>query len=385
MELTLPTQPTPPKTDLNAYTIFMYGPRKSGKTTFASQARRPFFLACEPGVNALETYNREVTDWETLLGYLKLLSENQEAFDSVIVDTVDNAYKYCSAYVCKTHKITHPDDLPDKKAYTMINNEFFRVMTKLAAMRFGVYFLSHAELREKKTKTGRIDRYEPTLPAGGLRTIAGMADFIFFVDIQALRNPETQEETGEEVRVIRTKPSRHYEAGDRTGLLPAEITLDWATVDREVREALQKKAATSAVLGPNRLPEPAAPTQTGQGPAPRMLPPAAPNPAIVAPPTPSDIPDDPNVDISGLGPDMPEQLRAFENFRIRRLASMGVRGTTKEEAGRQFITNKVKEVVAARTQKEFTTFSDYDIASFKAMLDETGRVIDEALAASKKK
>ena len=42
-------------------------------------------------------------------------------------------------------------------------------------------------------------------------------------------------EQGEERRVILTKPSRDYESGDRTGLLKAEMPLDYKEVAKHFK------------------------------------------------------------------------------------------------------------------------------------------------------
>jgi len=56
---------------------------------------------------------------------------------TIVLDTVDNAYKMCSDYVCKKFKIEHESDLGYGKGYALINNEFQRVIkqTCLPALR----------------------------------------------------------------------------------------------------------------------------------------------------------------------------------------------------------------------------------------------------------
>ena len=39
--------------DLSGYITYIYGPAKTGKTTFASKMPSPLILALEPGTNAL--------------------------------------------------------------------------------------------------------------------------------------------------------------------------------------------------------------------------------------------------------------------------------------------------------------------------------------------
>jgi hypothetical protein len=106
----------------------------------------------------------------------------------------------------------------------MINNEFQRVLTKLAHMPYGLYMVSHSQEIEVETRTGKYHRIVPTLPEKPRRILLGLADMILFCDIEMIEG-----ENGNSVprRVIRTKPSLAYEAGDRTGRLPEVIGLDY--------------------------------------------------------------------------------------------------------------------------------------------------------------
>jgi hypothetical protein len=55
--------------------------------------------------------------------------------------------------------------------------------------------------------------------------LLGFVDIIAFVDVEADRG---QDGAITYRRVVRTKPSMHYEAGDRTGRLPEVLPLDYA-------------------------------------------------------------------------------------------------------------------------------------------------------------
>ena len=128
----LPTAKTPPRPSLADLTVLWYGQTKIGKTSTCAQADGALFLATEPGLNALDVYQVPILNWEDLLNACAEISEGNHPFKTVIIDTIDNAYKFCTDYVLKKFKIEHESDLGYGKDYALINNEFQRVLTKLA-------------------------------------------------------------------------------------------------------------------------------------------------------------------------------------------------------------------------------------------------------------
>jgi hypothetical protein len=204
----LPSAKTAPKPNLADLTVLAYGQTKIGKSTFCSNSESAVFLATEPGLNACA----EIT-------------EGKHPFKTVIIDTVDNAYKFCADYILKKFKIEHESDLGYGKGYALINNEFQRVLTKLAFLPCGLFLVSHAKEIEVETRTGKYTRVVPTLPDKARKIVLGMVDMVLYCDLEV-----TVGENGEQRmrRVIRTKPSLYYEAGDRTGRLPETLDLDFS-------------------------------------------------------------------------------------------------------------------------------------------------------------
>jgi hypothetical protein len=65
------------------------------------------FLATEPGLNALEVFEAPITCWDDLLQACAEIAEGKHDFKTIVIDTVDNAYRMCADYVCKKFKIEH--------------------------------------------------------------------------------------------------------------------------------------------------------------------------------------------------------------------------------------------------------------------------------------
>lgn len=220
----LPTIKTQPKQNLSDLTVLCYAASKFGKTSFCAQADNALFLATEPGLNALEAYQVPITCWEDLLAACSEIAEGNHPFKTIIIDTVDNAYRMCAEHMCRKAKVEHESDLGYGKGYALINNEFQRVLTKLAFLPYGLYLISHAQEKEIETRTGKFAKTVPTLPDKARKIVLGLVDLILYGDIEVSQGADGKLAHR---RVLRTKPSQHYEAGDRTGRLPATIDFDY--------------------------------------------------------------------------------------------------------------------------------------------------------------
>ena len=236
----LPQHKTPPRVDLSDQTILIYGPPKVGKSSFSAAAEDALFLATEAGLNHLNVYQVPIASWNDLLIACKEIAEGKHQFRSVILDTVDNAYRFCAAYVCEQNGIKHESDLPYGKSYALINGEFQRVLTKLSLLPQGLILISHAQTKELDSRTGKYLRQEPSLPDKIKRIILGMCDLILFFDTE-----DSTDVNGNLVqqREIRTKPTKHYEAGDRSGRLPESIEMDFHKFMEAYRAAASQSPA----------------------------------------------------------------------------------------------------------------------------------------------
>jgi hypothetical protein len=208
----LPTETTKPRTALQDLSILLYGPSKIGKSTFCSRADDCLFLATEPGLNGLETFQVPITSWVKLLEVCREIEAGEHPFRVLAIDTVDNAYK--------------------GKAYALINGEFHRVLNRLAFLPLGLVLISHSEEREISTRTGKRHRIVPSLPEKARRIVLDLVDVIAFCDLE--EEPGTDGKPKYR-RVIRTRPTPRFECGDRTGRLPPVLDLDFHLF----REALE--------------------------------------------------------------------------------------------------------------------------------------------------
>jgi len=202
----------------------VYGCQKIGKSEMASQFPNALFFECEPGLGELSVYKIPTYTWPDLLDACKLVAAGDHNFKTVVIDTVDNAFKYCSDYVNAKHNIEYEGDLGHGKGWAFVKNEWHRVLTRLAGLPVGLVLISHAVDKRIETRTGEYTKTQPSLPDRARQVVLGLVDMILFCDTIAKKD-----EQGNVIvqRVIRTKPHPTWEAGDRTGRLPETLPLEF--------------------------------------------------------------------------------------------------------------------------------------------------------------
>ncbi len=80
--------------------------------------------------------------------------------------------------------------------------------------------------------------------------VLGMVDVILYCDVDTVVNADGK--TTSERRIMRTKPTETYEAGDRTGRLPAVIELDYAKFAEAFERAKPGASATPPAPKPEK-------------------------------------------------------------------------------------------------------------------------------------
>lgn len=208
-----------PTNDYTKITMLLYGAPKIGKSTFCSRFEDAFFLATEPGLNHLETYNMRVNCWDEAVEALDELTNTRETFSPIIVDTVDKLWDFCcedAAMQCGQKTV---DFVGYGKGYSLAKDTFKKYIRCLDNLNAGIIFTSHVSLVEMTAPTGEtIKRFAPSVPDKCREIINPLVDIIGYVDIETDLDPKTGER--KTTRIFRAHEGTLWEAGDRTGKLP---------------------------------------------------------------------------------------------------------------------------------------------------------------------
>jgi hypothetical protein len=208
----------------------LWGDVKIGKTTFASEFPGVVFLATEAGLSNIGTTRWEAEDgryvissWEELCQATREVVNTKPSL--ICIDTADNAYFLLEQHICKKYGVEYKTDgsLSYGKGSSIINSAFRAYIQQLSSLGIGVILTSHSVVEERETRTGKMMIAKPSLSQKASSMILGMADFILYCTTRAV--PDGDQKVIK--RVMCTKPHPAYEAGDRTGLLPEVIDLDF--------------------------------------------------------------------------------------------------------------------------------------------------------------
>ncbi|MEN6583003.1 MAG: ATP-binding protein [Armatimonadota bacterium] len=241
--MALPTEKTKIKSDIRDLVTLLYGQPKIGKSKFCSHADGALFLATEPGLNHLEVFQMPVSSWPEFLSVCSDIAKGNHNYRTIVIDTIDNLFKYCRDYVLNKHGLLHEQDAGYGKGYDLVKNEFHKRLMALSLLPYGLIMVSHAEEKEVKGRAKTEIKIFPTLPKSARQIVLGMSDLILYAEIEEVYD-EQNAVTGYKP-VIRTKPTSCYEAGDRTGSLPDTLPLDYEALTEALRAGAVQTDPTS--------------------------------------------------------------------------------------------------------------------------------------------
>lgn len=226
--MALPLEKTKIENSIGKQIFLVYGRPKIGKSTFCNQFPSPLFLATEAGLNHLECFRMNINSWEKFLEACGDIAKGNHKFQTIVIDTFDNLIDLCADWVCREKSIEHVSELPMGKGYGFVNTHIRQKINKLASLGYAVILVSHCDLIEVETKTKKFNKYTISVSGRNRSFALGLPDYILFIDSVIKDN--------EEVRIIRSKPSMYWDAGDRSNKLPAEMSLDFKELSKYFKQ-----------------------------------------------------------------------------------------------------------------------------------------------------
>lgn len=208
-------------------TILLYGMAKVGKTTTANQFPKALFLATEAGHSHLECDRINCNSWNKFLEACALVAKGEHEYQTIIIDTIDNLVDYCTESVCKENGISYPSELAMGRGWALVTSELKRAMMKLASLPYTLVMISHSTREIIETSSGKkYDRWTISVSGKNKQIFLNMSDLILFIDFRR---------EGEETkRIIKTRPSPSWQAGDRSGRLPEELPLSYTELKKHM-------------------------------------------------------------------------------------------------------------------------------------------------------
>lgn len=200
----------------------LYGEPKVGKTTAFSQLDGIAYIATERGHSFIDP-NILVADcfsWADCVTALKSLKE-EPGIKAVVIDTIHNFIEFAEAAYKKKENIEYLSDKGFGNGYKDVNRMIMQYLNQIESMGKSVHIIAHAKEKVHETKTSKVTVMTPKLSDGQAQVLCGFCDFIFYAYIDK-----------DGSRKMRTKPTKHVVAGDRSGTLPAIMPLDLLEVEK---------------------------------------------------------------------------------------------------------------------------------------------------------
>lgn len=257
--------PNKVSTDVNSYSMLLYGESKSGKTTLVHNlyGNRVLHIMTEKRYKALEgAYVQYISSWSEYLQVMRELSTKKELkdqFDVISIDTVENLYEYLEKFVAGKYEEENVGDRDDLwgKDWVDLRNMWKSGLLKIERAGFTPVFVSHAiqqtvqiptsavmseearevpnasEIKDKKTGKAYIEflQYQPDLKEKVLAPINKMVDNILYIAL-------TVDENGKEQRVIHLRSTMQWQAGSTFKNIQSPIPLSAEAYKNAIEEAV---------------------------------------------------------------------------------------------------------------------------------------------------
>lgn len=225
--------------------IFIYGEAKIGKTSLASELEKVLIASFEMGSNALHNvYVAPVRTWSDWKDMIRQLTRNKnklnEKFNTIAIDTVDEAYKLCEKWVCNQNGVESLKDIPWGGGYKILDDEFSSTLRELAFSGYGLFFISHSKEKTYKNDAGEeYVKIVPALPERPFNIVNKMVDIIGYVR----QIPIQIGEEIEQKRYLFLRGDDRFHAGSRFKYIEPKIELSYNNLVNAIYSAIDKEVA----------------------------------------------------------------------------------------------------------------------------------------------
>lgn len=237
----LPTKSTAAEVKPSQCVILLIAEPKWGKSSFFMSNPNALLLGFEAGQKFLRGKKLAIDKWDQKRGRYegKIDSEGvrhvtamqavdalekDNAFDFVIIDTVDMAVKMCADYFCELGGKEHPSELGDygKGWDQAINTPMRKFLMRILKTGRGVGLITHSKVEVQKFTSGEKARKEMSLGKGPRYLCESQADIIMHGELGRKRSGNRLRD-----RILVCEGDMDTLAGNRSGtMLPSRYVVD---------------------------------------------------------------------------------------------------------------------------------------------------------------
>jgi hypothetical protein len=254
--------------------MLLYGEPGVGKSVFALKAPKPFFVCTDGNYEWLDEFgadpnaHKNVSFWADMKD---VLESDFDGYETVVVDLLEDGFKWCEQEYCVRNKIEHVSDVGYGKAYDATRNEFFITISKLLSMDKHVILICHGITFTTKDRRGvEHTRYAPSsrIPDKVLDMIEGRVRYCLRCYTAAEEEPDGKITKKRFLSLVPKENEFGIIRGVDENTIPHDIPLDFDEFAKAIKLNLDIPAPTKT----------SAPAQAKQKP-PKAEPVPAPAPA----------------------------------------------------------------------------------------------------------
>ena len=243
--------------DLKGRSLLVYGSNRTAKTLTGINLPKPYYIGFEAGLgNRGNIPFANIQKWSDFLQVVKQLTrpetleQAQGLYQTIIVDTIEAAARFCEEYTCSKYGVeTIASGNRNFGLWKEFSAEIWKPINQLTSVNYTVYFISHEGTRDFKDENG--EEYTKIYPRGEKRMIDVCVDL---VDIICFVQPNGLDENGVEIKSSAYfTNTRKYLAGTRFDFFPsyikefsAEALQDAMRVATEAQERADKLKAVDS-------------------------------------------------------------------------------------------------------------------------------------------
>lgn len=224
--------------DLKGKYIAIYGREKVGKTTFGAHLPRALFCNFEVGTNFLSGIRAQnVSKWSDFKLILRQLEQPKahDFYDTVVIDTVSQAYTLCEEFICAQAGVQKLGDIPYGAGYASCKKEFESALRKITMAGFGICCICHSEVKKEAGPNDTvIEVVSPAMPSRAADVVNRLVDIIAYIDV-------SYDENGNAIRNFITRRTPTIMAGSRLPYLDPVVPFSYQGLVDAIGRAIDRQ------------------------------------------------------------------------------------------------------------------------------------------------
>ena len=181
-----------------------------------------------------------ILDFKLVLRQLEM-PKAHDFYDTVVIDTVGQAYTLCEEYICAQAGVQKLGDIPYGAGYASCKKEFESALRKITMLGFGICCICHSEVKKEAGPNDTvIEVVSPAMPSRAADVVNRLVDIIAYIDVQ-------YDEQGNGIRRFITRRTPTVMAGSRLPYLDPVIPFSYDNLVDAIGRAIDKQQEMDGV------------------------------------------------------------------------------------------------------------------------------------------